>query len=198
MQFVIDYLTDRPTAYLDEVALAVYDQFDIHISLPTVSRVIHQRQWSRKVAKRRALEANSTLRAAFATRISAYRPEQLVFLDESVSNERTGFRKRGWAPIGVDCTDLVTIKWYTRWSVLPALTIRGYLPDPLIYQGVITQAMFNWFVLNRVLPWLAPGSVLVLDNASIHRDPSLIAMVQAYGFDLLFLPPYSPDLNLIE
>jgi hypothetical protein len=58
--------------------------------------------------------------------------DRLVFLNESAANEHTGYRKRGWSPRGVDCTDLVTTKWFTRWSILPALTINGYLPDPLI------------------------------------------------------------------
>jgi transposase len=58
--------------------------------------------------------------------------------------------------------------------------------------------MFNWFVQIRVLPHLRPGSVLVLDNASVHRDPSLVTIVEAAGFELLYLPPYSPDLNPIE
>jgi transposase len=53
-------------------------------------------------------------------------------------------------------------------------------------------------VKTRVIPYLRPGSVLVLDNASIHRDPSLIQLVESAGFELLYLPPYSPDLNPIE
>lgn len=130
--------------------------------------------------------------------LSRGRLRRLVFLDESASNERTGYRKRGWSPVGVDCTDLVTTKWFTRWSVLPALTINGYLPDPLIFQGSITQAMFNWFVAERVLPYLQPGMVIVLDNASIHKDLALKALIEAAGMVLVFLPPYSPELNPIE
>jgi hypothetical protein len=195
---VLAYLTDRPTAYLDDVVLAVYDQFDVELSRWSILRLLQRHRWSRKVAKRRALEANGILRSMFMTKVSRYSMDRLVFLDESASNERTGYRKRGWAPVGVDCTELVTTKWFTRWSILPALTIDGYLPDPLIYQGAVNQAMFNWFVQYRVLPYLKSGSVIVLDNASIHRDPSLVYLVEAAGFELLYLPPYSPDLNPIE
>jgi hypothetical protein len=69
------------------------------------------------------------------TTASRYNIANLVFLDESASNERTGYRKRGWSPVGLSYTKLVKTKWYTRWLVLPALTINGYLPDPLIIQS---------------------------------------------------------------
>jgi hypothetical protein len=134
----------------------------------------------------------------FRTKASRYSMDRLVFLDESAANERTGYRKRGWSPVGVDCTDLVTTKWFTRWSVLLVLTINGYLPDPLIYQDSINQAMFNWFVQNRVLLHLSQDSVIVLDNASIHKGPALVELVDAAGHELLYLPPYSPDMNPIE
>jgi transposase len=183
---------------MDEIVLAIWDQFEVKVAPRTVGDILLRHRWSRKVSKRRALEANGVLRAMFKTKISRYSMDKLVFLDESASNERTGYRKRGWAPVGVDATDLVTTKWYTRWSILPALTIEGYLPGALIYQGSVNQAMFNWFVKHRVLPLLKEGSVLVLDNASIHRDLSLVEMVHAAGFELIYLPPYSPDLNPIE
>jgi hypothetical protein len=161
-------------------------------------RLLFNHQWSRKVCKRRALEARSDLRAAYMTTASRYNMANLVFLDESASNERTGYRKRGWSPVGSSCTELVKTKWYTRWSVLPALTINGYLPDPLIIQSGVNQAMFNWFVLNRVLPHLWPGAVIIMDNCSTHRDPALLELVRMAGYELLYLPPYSPDLNPIE
>lgn len=72
------------------------------------------------------------------------------------------------------------------------------MPDPLIIQAGINQATFNWFVANRVLPYLDPGMVIVLDNASIHHDPMLRAMIEGAGHQLLYLPPYPPDLNPIE
>jgi hypothetical protein len=104
---VLAYLTDRPTAYLDDVVLAVYDQFDVELSRWSILRLLQRHRWSRKVAKRRALEANGILRSMFMTKVSRYSMDRLVFLDESASNERTGYRKRGWAPVGVDCTELV-------------------------------------------------------------------------------------------
>lgn len=101
-------------------------------------------------------------------------------------------------PVGVDCKALLSTKWYERWSILPAFTINGYLPDPLILQIGLNQKSFNWFVANRVLPHLDPGMVIVLDNAPIHHDSLLKAMIEGAGHRLLYLPSHSADLNPIE
>ena len=62
----------------------------------------------------------------------------------------------------------------------------------------MNQAMFNWFVLSRVLPHLWPGAVIIMDNCSSHRDLVLLELVRMADYKLLYLPPYSPDLNPIE
>ena len=49
-----------------------------------------------------------------------------------------------------------------------------------------------------LLPVLAFGSVIILDNASFHRKAVLKTLADEAGFTIIFLPPYSPDLNLIE
>jgi len=49
-----------------------------------------------------------------------------------------------------------------------------------------------------LLPVLPPGSVIVLDNARFHQSPTTLRLVETAGCQLLFLPPYSPDLNPIE
>jgi transposase len=58
--------------------------------------------------------------------------------------------------------------------------------------------MFNWFVLNRVLPHLWPSAAIIMDNCSTYRDPALLEIVRMAGYELLYLPPYSPDLNPIK
>ena len=59
----------------------------------------------------------------------------------------------------------------------------------------------NWFFylkLPKMNPYPDPNSVIILDNARIHHDESLIEFLQAFGICVEFLPPYSPDLNPIE
>lgn len=64
--------------------------------------------------------------------------------------------------------------------------------------GAWTRATFEAFLQDGLLPVLEPGSVLVLDNASIHRGGVIRELVEKAGCSLLYLPPYSPDLNPIE
>jgi transposase len=127
--------------------------------------------------------------------------EQLVFLDETASNERTGDRKKGWSPIGIECTVDKPIKRSERWSILPALSNEGYI-DWIIYQGSITADLFLEFLQEKILPQCEPfpgkRSVLIMDNASIHKNVLIKTACDEAGVLLQFLPPYSPDFNPIE
>jgi transposase len=127
---------------------------------------------------------------------------QLVFIDESAANERTRDRKYGWSPQGFKATDILPIKRSQRWSILPALTVDGYLDGTLIYQGSITADIFESWIENTVLPQCGSNggdrSILIMDNASIHKSNTLKQLCIAANVDLVFLPPYSPDFNPIE
>lgn len=149
--------------------------------------------------------------------LSQWTAEQLVFLDESAASERNKDRKFGWAPVGVPAAVSALLKRSERWSVLPAYTVDGYMAWE-VRQGSYTTEFFNAFVQDRVLPecspFPGPRSVLVLDNASIHRNQvcftkelddilliyvqALIDMCEEAGVQLEYLPPYSPDFNPIE
>lgn len=69
---------------------------------------------------------------------------------------------------------------------------------PFEFAGHTDTALFNGWFENILCPALRPGQVVILDNASFHKSPDLIDMVENIGCHLLFLPPYSPDLNPIE
>jgi transposase len=158
-------------------------------------------QWSRTVARRRAIERNEDLRGKWVGYCLQFTSDQLVFIDESAANERTADRKYGWSPIGIECEAFSSIKRSERWSLLPALDANGYFTW-LIYQGGITSSIFLDFIHDQVLPKCEPfpgkRSVLVMDNASIHHSQALKDLCSQYGVRLEFLPPYSPDKNPIE
>lgn len=69
---------------------------------------------------------------------------------------------------------------------------------PFEFSGYTDTSLFNGWFENILCPALQPGQVVILDNASFHKSPALIDMVENVGCRLLFLPPYSPDLNPIE
>ena len=93
-----------------------------------------------------------------------------MFIDELGANERTGYRKYGWSPTNLPAIEVSSIRRSERWSVLPAYGCNGFLEGTLIYQGSITAEIFNAWIEVTVLPQCTPGTILVMDNASIYRN----------------------------
>jgi len=84
-----------------------------------------------------------------------------------------------------------------RTSVIAAWR-DGRLLAPITFQGHCNSALVEACFATALLPALRKGTLVVLDNASFHRSRELARIVEEAGCHLLFLPPYSPDLNPIE
>ncbi|MBD1915072.1 IS630 family transposase, partial [Phormidium sp. FACHB-77] len=72
------------------------------------------------------------------------------------------------------------------------------LVAPLTYQGYCNRLVFETWLEEKLLPVLEAGSVIICDNASFHKGGRIEALIRQVGCHLLYLPPYSPDLNPIE
>jgi len=68
----------------------------------------------------------------------------------------------------------------------------------MCFKGTCNSDLFNVWLKEMLIPSLRPGQVLILDNASFHRSEKTRTLVESAGCEILFLPPYSPDLNPIE
>jgi transposase len=193
------YLEGRPQAYLEEIRDWFIDEFDMPVSTSVIHRELQSMEWSRKVATKKAAEQSDALRRVFQARVQLnYTVEQVVAIDESACNERTGDRKYGWSPIGQSVELEYSMKRSERWSLLPAMTVDGYFAHR-IFQGAITAAIMEDFLEFDVLPYCTPGyHVLLMDNASIHRSTTIVQLCRVFGVQLEYLPPYSPDYNPIE
>ena len=64
--------------------------------------------------------------------------------------------------------------------------------------GAADTAAFVTYIGRVLCPTLKPGDIVVMDNLSVHKSPEVVALVQAVGAEVRFLPAYSPDLNPIE
>jgi transposase len=72
-------------------------------------------------------------------------------------------------------------------------------PDrPFVIDAPMDRRIFETYVETQLAPTLRPGEVVVLDNLPAHKSGAAEQVVRAMGAWLLFLPPYSPDLNPIE
>ena len=67
-----------------------------------------------------------------------------------------------------------------------------------VFDQPINGTSFTQWVEEQLCPTLSPGDIVILDNLSSHKKPSVRNAIRARGARLLFLPPYSPDLNPIE
>ena len=139
------------------------------------------------------------LRAAFAQQVTeelaAFVP-RLKFLDESGVNLGLT-RLYGRATPGervVEATPGISGPHYT---VVATLGLQG-VQAPLVFQGSMTTVTFDTYVAEVLAPTLRPGEILLLDNLSAHKGGQARATLEARGVKVIFLPPYSPDLNPIE
>jgi transposase len=86
--------------------------------------------------------------------------------------------------------------WKTT-TFVAALGLCG-MTAPLVIDGAMTGDLFEAYVERVLVPALVAGDVVVLDNLSSHKRARVRELIEGAGCAVLFLPPYSPDLNPIE
>src|SRR6185437_11054017 len=147
-------------------------------------------------ALERDSEANQRRRAEYLAELADVRPDQLVFSDESgvtTSLTRLYGRCVGGARIGEATPG-------GRWQVLTllgALSLRG-VQAMMTIPAPTDGEIFRTFLDQVLAPTLRPGDVLVVDNLSAHKVAGVRQIVEKRGARVLYLPPYSPDLNPID
>lgn len=106
-------------------------------------------------------------------------------------------RLRGRAPRGQRLLAKVPHGHWKTTTLIAALGIEGVCCSTVV-DGPIDGDVFEAFVSQVLVPQLKPGDLVVLDNLSSHKRDQTRKHIEAAGASLLFLPPYSPDLNPIE
>lgn len=123
-------------------------------------------------------------------------PERLVFIDETGTTTKMtrlrgrclkGQRLRSKAPFG---------HWKTQ-TFVAGLRLDG-LTAPFVVNEPMNRRIFEAYVETQLVPTLAKGDVVIMDNLAAHKSSKAEAAIRARGAWVLFLPPYSPDLNPIE
>ena len=123
-------------------------------------------------------------------------PERFVFIDETGASTNM-VRRYGWAPRG---ERLVHAAPYGHWrttTFVAGLRSTG-LMAPLVLDGPMNGRAFLAYVEQFLAPVLQPGDVVVMDNLAAHKVAGVAEAIRKAGANVLYLPPYSPDLNPIE
>jgi len=106
-------------------------------------------------------------------------------------------RLYGWGDTSARVDDYVPDVRFERTSIIAALNIRGVVA-PLTYKGTMNSEFFGCYVEQCLTPCLKSGDIVVIDNLSSHKVKGVLKPLYNKGVTVLFLPPYSPDLNPIE
>jgi transposase len=123
-------------------------------------------------------------------------PHRLVFLDETGTTTKMtrlrgrclkGQRLRSKAPFG---------HWMTQTFV--AGLRRDGLTAPFVVNAPMNRRIFETYVETQLAPTLQKGDIVIMDNLAAHKSPRAEKAIRDRGAGILFLPPYSPDLNPIE
>ena len=128
--------------------------------------------------------------------ISGFSTNNLVFLDESGCNTDMT-RRYAYAQGGSRAVDSAPLSKPKNTTILSSIQLDGSL-HYTTFSGGTTVEKFNQYLVNDLLPYLNPDSVLVMDNMKSHHAKAIKQLLEKAKVRYVFLPPYSPDLNSIE
>ena len=142
-------------------------------------------------------------RAMFATEMSVYDPDMLIFLDETGCDRSNLLHCHAYSFRGKPAVSHKLLVRGRHLNAIAFMSSSGII-NFHIEDGPVDSDQFYYCVQRYLLPHLMPfdgsnpHSVVIMDNASIHHVDELVQMIQGVGAMIIFLPPYSPDYNSIE
>jgi transposase len=135
-------------------------------------------------------------RRAWSERMPGLDPKKLVFLDETGANTKMT-RRYGRAPRGERVIGRVPHGHWKTTTFVAALRSEG-LVAPMVIDGAMNGDLFVAYVRQVLVPTLRLGDIVVMDNLSSHKRVVAVRAIEEAGCSVVYLPPYSPDLNPIE
>jgi transposase len=123
-------------------------------------------------------------------------PTRLVFIDETWAKTNMT-RRHGRCARGRRLAAKVPHGRWRTLTFLAALRVNR-IDAPCVIDGPINGRSFLAYIEQVLVPTLKPGDVVIMDNLGSHKGKAVRQAIRAAGAKLLFLPPYSPDLNPIE
>ena len=206
-QYMIELLRMNPDLYISEICDELSSVFRANYSKSRVCRALKDHHYSYKVLERVAKNRDAQERHNWReTLVNSRGHENFVFIDESHFRNDTVRRTRGRSLRGTPARAVACLGKYQALSLIAACTCKGMLIDACkSYEGGVNHDVLIEWATFYLLPNMPPGSILVMDNASIHHDTVFKELLEAAILDpqcgivdYLYLPPYSPDYNPIE
>ena len=206
LTFVKQYVSNHPTFYIEELQKAIASSFPhVHnVSPSTICRALRfDLHLSRKTLTKAAREAKPEEIKIYKAKLKAIYsyPEQMVFIDETSKDGRSAYRRYGWSQVNKKAVVRLPFSRGKRVSIIAAMDCNGFMSwktTPDTFARKEFHEAFEAKIIPHLNPWPGPRSIVVMDNARIHMYLELQDAIHQTGARLLFLPPYSPELNPIE
>jgi len=123
-------------------------------------------------------------------------PQKLVFIDETGTATNMA-RQRGRCRRGARLIGRVPHGHWKTTTLVAGLRVDA-VAAPFVVDQAMSGQIFRTYVERCLVPTLAPGDIVIMDNLPAHKVSGVRQAIEAAGAVLLYLPPYSPDLNPIE
>ena len=215
-----------PSLYLDEIQQIIVSETGCRYHVSTIWRFLNSPEigYTLQVLAEKAIQKSQyeqmIYRGALSHLSKDHDPSIFCFVDESAVGKNASRRRRGWSRRGRPAE-----KWalfeegvgsnVARYTLIGAVDINGFIPqacDIIFHRttktntstGTVDADRFVAYVAELLVPQLGnytrgePRSVVVMDNATIHKDPRVQALIEATGAKLIWNAAYSPELNPIE
>jgi len=135
-------------------------------------------------------------RQAWRANQASLDPAKLVFIDETGTNTAMT-RLRGRAVRGQRVIGQVPRGHWKTMTFVAALRLAA-ITAPFVIDQPMSGDIFLAYLRRCLVPTLTAGDIVVMDNLPAHKIAQVRRIIEAAGAKLLYLPPYSPDLNPIE
>lgn len=142
------------------------------------------------------MEADIKKREVYFESIKYIPKDKLVYIDESGIDHNIS-KDRGWGKKSKILQGKQSGKYYLRTNIIAGLNCNKAIA-PMVFYGSCNTVLFNAWVEQELIKSLKPGQVVVMDNAAFHKSLKTQELIESVGCKVIFLPPYSPDLNPIE
>ena len=199
-QLLQDIVGNEPDLTLQELAERYLLERGIEVGVPTLFRALERLGVTRKkktiFATERESDSTRLLRWHFARLGLEKALEKLIFFDESGLN-LSMTRAYGRAMSSARVLDTTPKNWGESITLIAGIRLGG-LVAPMMMIGSLTGPAFIDYIERCVVPQLRVDDVVVLDNLGAHRMAAVQHAIEEAGASVIFLPPYSPDLNPIE
>ena len=201
--YIVSLVIDRPGIYLREIKDDLYLNLGVDVTESAICVFLHKAGFTRQRLKLYAKQQDGALRVQFATDMSLYTTDMMVFLDETGIDRRDSLRMKGYSLRGKPSRKQTLLIRGEHVSALCIMSVEGILACDLV-RGGVNGDRFIEFIENSLMPNLMPfngcnpRSVVVMDNCAIHHVQEVTDLIRQTGALVHWLPPYSPDLNPIE